>query len=206
MSNNNIRGNHDKELKAAIESEDWKKLITSCQDYETDAAELNSLDDSTVPHYGVQMLGYLLVNDVCNARFLWKRIPAPIKKSDKELGNIWVIGKAMYKGDFAAVYKAISGSGFTGNNKVLAGKLEQSFRRRVVNLISSGYSSISAADTATALGLDEKQTEQAVTAVGWKKSGNFYTPAPPPSQKTQRVDLVQLQQLTDYFCFLSSKN
>lgn len=45
----------------------------------------------------------------CNAKYLWKRIPANIKTSTNELGHIWAIGQHMWKRDFPAIYKAFNG-------------------------------------------------------------------------------------------------
>lgn len=142
-----------------------------------------------------------------NARFLWKRIPSAIKKSDKELTYIWNIGKPMYKGDLVDVHKTIHSGSFSGAHKELLSELQKAFQARVMFLLSSGYSSISSKDLSASLGVDDKKAEELAVAAGWEKSGNgFYKPKPPSGNKAQNVDLIQLQQLTDYFCFLSSKN
>lgn len=58
------RAAHDKDIKEAISKKHWKELVTKCEDYELDAAELNAWDSSTTPNYGIQLLGYLLLNDM----------------------------------------------------------------------------------------------------------------------------------------------
>ena len=44
---------------------------------------------------------YLLTNDLCNAKLLWKRIPADIKTSNEELQAVWEVGKAMWRHDYS---------------------------------------------------------------------------------------------------------
>lgn len=45
---------------------------------------------------------------MCNAKYLWKRIPATIKTSTPELGNIWAVAQSMWKRDFPGIYKALN--------------------------------------------------------------------------------------------------
>lgn len=44
----------------------------------------------------------------CNAKFLWKRIPADVKSANPELARIWAVGQSMWKKDFPGIYKALN--------------------------------------------------------------------------------------------------
>ncbi|GBP49016.1 COP9 signalosome complex subunit 8 [Eumeta japonica] len=56
-----------------------------------------------------QLLGvYLYQNDLCNAKFLWKRIPQSITSSNPEIGAIWAVGQKLWKKDLAGTYVALS--------------------------------------------------------------------------------------------------
>lgn len=44
----------------------------------------------------------------CNAKYLWKRIPATAKASHAELGLIWNVGQKMWLRDFPGVYQTLS--------------------------------------------------------------------------------------------------
>lgn len=62
-----------------------------------------------MPQVYEQLLAvYLYQNDLCNAKYLWKRIPANVKSSTPELANIWAVGQHMWKRDFPSVYKALN--------------------------------------------------------------------------------------------------
>ena len=39
-----------------------------------------------------------------HAKLLWQRIPKTVKQSNTELGELWEIGKRLWRRDFAAVY------------------------------------------------------------------------------------------------------
>lgn len=43
----------------------------------------------------------------CNAKFLWKRIPASVKTANPELGQIWTVGQSMWQKDFPNMYKSL---------------------------------------------------------------------------------------------------
>lgn len=43
----------------------------------------------------------------CNAKYLWKRIPASVKSANAEIGQIWAVGQQMWQRDFPAAYKAL---------------------------------------------------------------------------------------------------
>ena len=40
-----------------------------------------------------------------HAKLLWKRIPETVKQSNGEIAELWVIGKRLWRRDFAAVYE-----------------------------------------------------------------------------------------------------
>lgn len=44
----------------------------------------------------------------CNAKYLWKRIPANVKSSNAELAQIWAVGQNMWQRDLPAVYKTLN--------------------------------------------------------------------------------------------------
>jgi len=60
-----------------------------------------------LPYWGIQLLVYLILNDLNAARFLWKRIPKKIKDTDAELAAVWGIGKQMWKKNYPEIYAAV---------------------------------------------------------------------------------------------------
>lgn len=64
---------------------------------------------SVSPQVYTQLLAiYLFQNDLCNAKYLWKRIPASVKTSHPELQNVWKVGQRMWQRDFPGTYVALN--------------------------------------------------------------------------------------------------
>ena len=40
-----------------------------------------------------------------HAKLLWQRIPSEVKQSNGELGELWEIGKRLWRRDFAGIYE-----------------------------------------------------------------------------------------------------
>merc|ERR1712088_15696 len=50
---------------------------------------------------------YLYENDLCSAKFLWKRIPEQARTDCSDLIRIWDVGKEMWKGNNHNVFGLI---------------------------------------------------------------------------------------------------
>lgn len=106
----------------------FAKLLEFCDEHElqvcvtqctANAFQLANTDQT--PSYSVQLLANLIQNDLYvlgslslmylsdNARYLWKRIPAAIKKSDRQLCAAWEIAKCIWTRDYVCVYPAFQG-------------------------------------------------------------------------------------------------
>ncbi len=51
----------------------------------------------------------------CNAKFLWKRIPAAVKTEYPELGKVWAVGQALWKRDPESVFLALQAHDWSDN-------------------------------------------------------------------------------------------
>ena len=61
---------------------------------------------------------YLYEEDLCSAKFLWKRIPETVKNDGgdgEELASLWDIGRALWTRDLPAVYAAIDARQWSSN-------------------------------------------------------------------------------------------
>lgn len=96
---------------------------------------------------------------------MWKRIPASIKKGDRQLCAVWDIAKCLWTKDYICVYPAFQAYDWDVLHKTLIVHLEgkllslvvvdspDSFRKRTVDLISRSYQTISPANLANFLGV-----------------------------------------------------
>jgi CSN8/PSMD8/EIF3K family len=93
----------------------WGDVEKACSEFELDCAADPPLDTNpgsahNIPAYDIHMSALLVLGDLDNARFLWKRIPAARKAAatpgGPELTALFEIVKAMWNRDFAGVFRA----------------------------------------------------------------------------------------------------
>lgn len=132
--------------------------------------ELESAGSQTSPQvYGQLLAIYLLFNDLTSAKFLWKRIPDRIKAANGELSTIWAVGKLMWARNYAEIYRTIDSIPIWPNHlKNIMKLITQSTRKRVIELISKAYSSISLANASQLLALDKDETLSLAGTLNWQ--------------------------------------
>nr|CAD7438664.1 unnamed protein product [Timema bartmani] len=169
--------------------------------------ELESPGGVSSPQVYAQLLAiYLFQNDLCNAKYLWKRIPQNIKTSHAELGLIWKVGQRLWMRDFPGVYTSLAVDWSENVSQVMQALLE-STRKRAVNLVSHAYSSISADDLAAFVGMPADRAASAVVEQGWNFDSvtRTMTPSQPVTQPTHITSNEdQLYKLTDFVSFLEN--
>ncbi|XP_060064353.1 COP9 signalosome complex subunit 8-like isoform X2 [Ylistrum balloti] len=150
---------------------------------------------------------YLLHNEMCQAKFLWKRIPPSVKSGTPELTMIWTAGQKMWQRDYTGSYEALKKEYSPEVKPIMEAALD-AYRRRAFHLVSQAYSSINGDELATFLGMSTADAVQAARAEGWNADAQtrFITPKKPagvqadPEFKSDQ----QLSVLTDYVSFLES--
>jgi len=130
--------------------------------------ELLSNNTQTPPEVYAQLLvTYLIQNDLVNSKFLWQRIPTNIK-TDKELKNIWKIGKLLWKREFNSFFNSITNETWSSVIAPLMVKLRESQRERLVNLVTQSYSIISFSKLEQLIGCDEVQLTDIASVKLWE--------------------------------------
>jgi len=191
----------DKKLKEYIDNNEINSMINLCEQFEFDIAEGKTNGN---PFYVPQMLGYLILNDLNSARFLWKRIGKKYKEDD-ELKGVWEIGKTMWNRNYTEFYTQISGKNWNESISPLLEMLRDTFRDRTLTLISNAYSDIKVGECAGLLGLAEADTRKLALARGWTETAGNFQPKPFASSSSQFSNADHLLQLTQYVVWLESK-
>eukprot|EP01097_Dermamoeba_algensis_P001068 TRINITY_DN1404_c0_g1_i1.p1 TRINITY_DN1404_c0_g1~~TRINITY_DN1404_c0_g1_i1.p1 ORF type:complete len:163 (-),score=25.24 TRINITY_DN1404_c0_g1_i1:296-751(-) len=132
-------------LQAALAASDFQKIANICQE-----SELNGR-----PFYDAHLASLLILNDLCNAKFLWKRIPKDLRTP--EIAAIWEIGRNIWTRNYPSVYTSLN-QNWSPQISPLIAKVALSFRTRTLTLLSSSYSSISVGDCSVFLGLAPENT------------------------------------------------
>ncbi|XP_010533295.1 PREDICTED: COP9 signalosome complex subunit 8 [Tarenaya hassleriana] len=105
--------------------------------------------------YAIHLLGHTYTEDINSARFLWKTLPRNIKESRPELVAAWNIGQKLWRHDYAGVYEDVRGYDWSPEAKDIVVAFSDIYTRKMFQLLSSAYSSITIRDMALSLGMTE---------------------------------------------------
>ncbi|XP_030758482.1 COP9 signalosome complex subunit 8-like [Sitophilus oryzae] len=150
---------------------------------------------------------YLYQNDLCNAKFLWKRIPSSIKSSNPEIGCIWTVGQHLWKSDFTATYTSLNAVSWSDTVSEIMKNVQDVVRSRAVDLISQAYSSITLDTVSAMTGLPPDVCAAACSERGWRvehETKMIYPIRKIPDPIVQPSSEDQLYKLTDFVSFLEN--
>ncbi|CAC5356668.1 COPS8 [Mytilus coruscus] len=135
---------------------------------------------ATAQQYTQLLALHLLHNEICEAKFVWKRIPAQIKTSTPELTNVWAVGQKIWQRDFPGIYEAFNKE-WSESLKPVMDALLAATRKRAFNLVAQAYDSINVDDLAAFVGMPSSEAAQAVQKEGWDADPQtrFITPKKP---------------------------
>lgn len=149
---------------------------------------------------------YLYENDLCSAKFLWKRIPEQAKNECENLSRIWDVGKAMWQSNLCEVFKLIDSHEWSENEADIMKAVKEIVRDRSIELISRAYTSISISEFSKYIGMSEDQAHtQALKVPGWTVNDREKLIYPVRRQPTEYQNVLaekQLTTLTDFVSFL----
>eukprot|EP01083_Nonionella_stella_P040810 110622_1 len=192
-----------------IKGQQFQALLRFCENLEVNLFEGYS-EKRAATARSLQMLSYLILNDLDNARFLWKRVE--FDERSEELTALWKIGSALWKQDHESAYDAMSKFDWSEITKPFVAHLRESTRAHMLTLLAKSYSSISLESCTVELGMSREDCDKPLhclsdlISVGWTIEGNIARPPTiQPSQDTNIDAQKQLQQLTEYICHLESK-
>lgn len=188
------------ELERLVAAGDVEAATALCEAFELDLGHADAAPLLSLTVYKVHLLAYLLANNVNEARFLWKRMPAEVR-ADAEIAALWEVGKCMWKKNLPAVQQTTRS--FSWSLPLLAtliNKLQQNVLEASFKSIGAAYSLISGPVLAQNLGVDQETAHKLAVAAGWEINAElgYYTPTNPKIDKHRNTNLDQLQTLTDY--------
>ncbi|KAK0088787.1 hypothetical protein PV325_010727 [Microctonus aethiopoides] len=175
---------------------------------ELEKTELEAMNGGASAQTYSQLLAvYLYQNDLCNAKYLWKRIPANIKTNNTELQQIWMVGQRMWQRDWPAVHTALNNE-WSDDVINIMHALKENVRERAMTLISEAYSSVNLTVLAAMTGLSLEQAKQSAQERGWSLDETTVRPCKmdkeqnTPTQASLTED--QLYKLTQFVSFLEN--
>jgi COP9 signalosome complex subunit 8 len=139
---------------AALAGKSYSSVAPLCDDLFLQAASRGAATDGWP--YAVHLLAHLYLNDLNSARFLWKSTPQEAKDARPELAAVWRIGQCLWNRDYAGVYAAAQGFEWSPEIADFVAAFLESYRKRIFQLLTSAYSTISVADVAHFMGMNEE--------------------------------------------------
>nr|CAG4652224.1 EOG090X0F3A [Triops cancriformis] len=157
--------------------------------------------------YAQLLAVYLCKFDLCNAKLLWKRIPADLKTAEPMLNQIWVVGQQLWKKESAETFVALRRE-WPELIKPFMTLLENLLREKTVDLIGRAYSSIKPEDMGNMVGMSGPQDAIVLAKeLGWEHQLESNMIIPKAKLQTAPLAVLaeeQLNRLTQYVSFLEN--
>uniref|UniRef100_A0A0E0DE93 COP9 signalosome complex subunit 8 n=1 Tax=Oryza meridionalis TaxID=40149 RepID=A0A0E0DE93_9ORYZ len=182
---------------AALAGKSYSSVAPLCDDLFLQAASRGAATDGWP--YAVHLLAHLYLNDLNSARFLWKSTPQEAKDARPELAAVWRIGQCLWNRDYAGVYAAAQGFEWSPEIADFVAAFLESYRKRIFQLLTSAYSTISVADVAHFMGMNEEDATNYAMQNGWSldAAAKMLTVLKPKVKTNQKLDASKLQRLTE---------
>ncbi|XP_052153188.1 COP9 signalosome complex subunit 8 [Oryza glaberrima] len=182
---------------AALAGKSYSSIAPLCDDLFLQAASRGAATDGWP--YAVHLLAHLYLNDLNSARFLWKSTPQEAKDARPELAAVWRIGQCLWNRDYAGVYAAAQGFEWSPEIADFVAAFLESYRKRIFQLLTSAYSTISVADVAHFMGMNEEDATNYAMQNGWSldAAAKMLTVVKPKVKTNQKLDASKLQRLTE---------
>jgi len=191
------------ELVELINSRNIGQLAEECERLELDES-VSPLGIPPPEIYASLLLAYLIQNSLESARFLWLRIPEPVRQANPDLGLIWQVGRQLWQRNYDALHPAVAAlSALPSLYWPLVQELQVKQQDRMFQLLSKVYTSLSLDTAVRFLGTPPVQLLEAVAAQGWQydEATQILRPAQPTcSNRAGHVD--SLSALSGYILHL----
>ncbi|KAF8071113.1 rppH [Scenedesmus sp. PABB004] len=187
----------DAALQLALVNQQWDRVAPLL-----DAAELESGNPDVLnewPH-ALHVLGLIYNQQLEDARFLWKRLPAEVKRDNAELNAVWRLLQYYWNKQYAGIWQALQGYQWSGQVRPFVDALVAKTRAEMLALLSESYSLVSPAKAAQLLGVSEGEVGHLVEGAGWRHDmeSGCYAPAAPAPDDPDLDGFNALQQLAQY--------
>ncbi|RLM64775.1 COP9 signalosome complex subunit 8 [Panicum miliaceum] len=184
-------------VQAALSDKSYSSLAPLYDDLLLQTASRGATTDEWP--YAVHLLVHIYLNDLNNARFFWKLLPQEVKDARPELAAVWRVGQCLWNRDYAGVYTAAQGFEWGPDLAEFITAFLESYRKRIFQLLTSAYSTISVPDVAHFMGMSEEDATNYAVENGWSldTSTKMLTVKKAKAQTNQMLDASKLQRLTE---------
>ncbi|KAG5674450.1 hypothetical protein PVAND_004420 [Polypedilum vanderplanki] len=152
---------------------------------------------------------YLFLDDLVNARFLWKRIPVAVKNGNQELDHMHKIFLCLNRNDVVELYKLLDNYKWSKGVVEIMYELKEKVRMDTLDLIGHAYTSIFENVFGEMTSLSKDMIEDTCKRLNWEIQSGSYPrlifPKKPVVEKVSALNAEdQLEKLTSIVSFLEN--
>ncbi|CAD6997169.1 COP9 signalosome complex subunit 8 [Ceratitis capitata] len=171
--------------------------------------ELEELSTNIEAEAYTQLLAiYLYQDKIADAKFLWKRIPQPLKNDNKELKRLNSVMCTLITNSATKFFKQVDYP-WPSNIKQIMDDLFERVRRDVLALVGQAYMSIFEQELMELTNLSRDELKQTCLALDWKYENEDQQTVIIPKRPVSESELTAssedlLLKLTDFVSFLEN--
>jgi len=189
---------------SAISLGDFNGLLSRLEEIELDATD----GIPPTPVFSCMIATNLILDDVVNAKMVWKRTPYQLKAENPELCQLWRIGVKCWARDYSGLFYELNKNYDWGPQlQPLVTALSAALRDRVLSLVEKSYESVRLTWLSSLLGMTSHDSVMALAADrDWHIEQGYTFPLKTSATTTSRnrdnnADDA-LARLTEYVSFL----
>ncbi|GAX73852.1 hypothetical protein CEUSTIGMA_g1302.t1 [Chlamydomonas eustigma] len=171
-----------------------------------DACELESSNPHVLEDWpcALHLLGHIYNQNLNDARFLWKRIPASVKQNNPELEAVWRLLQFAWSRQYQGLWQALQGYQWSTQLQPLIESLVIKMREHLLDLISTAYATVTPAKIALLCGMTQAETLSTCRLLGWQidDSTGMCKVLPKNTEGKKLDSAANLQQMTEYMIHL----
>lgn len=161
-----------------------------------EAAEIEAASSRQRYSYAAaHLLCLLIANDLCEARFLWRRL-SPETKALPEVSVSWAVARAQWSSEPSSFFAAAN-TAWPVQLQPLVEKLIAQTRDTALDAVRQGYECISGKKLADMVGLKTEDVPSLIQRLGWRIDGDFVLVSAAQRRRADSAKGVELQTLTE---------
>mmetsp|Transcript_6905 Transcript_6905/g.42141 ORF Transcript_6905/g.42141 Transcript_6905/m.42141 type:complete len:198 (+) Transcript_6905:34-627(+) len=177
-----------------------EEACVACEEAELKVDDANQLGGT---FYAVYMLSLMACGKMCEARFVWKRMPLE-RKSEAEVGAVHRLLRTLWTRNYAQFYIESNGFAWSSATANLVARLHAKTKEDMLALVERSFSVVSLEVLATMTGNSLEAAKHVAVAKGWELSEEtgMVTIPDTTNEEQEGLKLEQLEHLSEYVSVL----
>ncbi|GAB5363777.1 hypothetical protein AAMO2058_000912400 [Amorphochlora amoebiformis] len=191
---------------ASTESQSWTNIVETAR-----IKELRNpgvINPEIAQNSATLILGYMMLDDLKNAQFAWKRMSEQGKKKFSFVNEIWKLWTFLRKKDRKGFHAFVNGGKWEPPFEAMVQALQDKERTKAIRFIKNSYQSISLVKVADLIGLTGEEAKRKVESLGWRCEKELVYPKKPEVKTggaNEPLDIGDLKMLSEYILQFESK-